>query len=253
MDNHMREEVENSEDEIHSKKMMDGEGYEKHAQEPYSDARIEGNGATDITPENSGAQSVNDVNDTATKDPAQREKRSRQTSNRNRAGNDDYHYDVDGGAFKKLMMVRNSTWRRSAPAAKPLSTGKAPKANGTGPGRRSLNNQSNSLSSLDKKRQDDVLKLIAYAKAKTNRPAVEIKPLPVGQFTVTNLSAAVTKGLNECHSLLLNWNAGPAKRIGKRCKVFWDGDEAWYYARVLNYDSHFDMHFVSFVYAKIEF
>jgi hypothetical protein len=73
---------------------------------------------------------------------------------------------------------------------------------------------------------------------------LETKPLPEGQFTVANLKAAVAKSALETNSLILNWHVGQAKRIGQRCKVYWDGDLAWYYARIINYDSVHDKHFI---------
>jgi hypothetical protein len=33
--------------------------------------------------------------------------------------------------------------------------------------------------------------------------------------------------------------------IGGNSKIWWDGDNKWFYARILNYDSFYDKHYVS--------
>ena len=32
--------------------------------------------------------------------------------------------------------------------------------------------------------------------------------------------------------------------IGSLCKVFWDGEDEWFYARILYYDKRYDRHLV---------
>jgi len=64
-----------------------------------------------------------------------------------------------------------------------------------------------------------------------------------------DLHEAVRQGLSESSvsSLmqLLDWNTPQVKKIGSLCKVFWDGEDEWFYARILNYDKNKDKHYVS--------
>lgn len=69
--------------------------------------------------------------------------------------------------------------------------------------------------------------------------------LPEGQTELADLDVAVAQGCKECTTLLLDWEASSAKMIGNLCKIWWDGDQRWFYARILNYDSHYDKYYVS--------
>ena len=69
-------------------------------------------------------------------------------------------------------------------------------------------------------------------------------PMPIGASDPLEFPAAIKKSVKDCSSLLLDWNQNAAKLIGATCKVFWDGDDEWFYARILNYDQRYDRHFV---------
>jgi len=71
------------------------------------------------------------------------------------------------------------------------------------------------------------------------------KTLPEGPNEVSDLEAAIKRGVRECSTLLVDWSSVPAKAIGSLCKVYWDGEDSWFYARVLNYDCHYRRYFVS--------
>ncbi len=101
------------------------------------------------------------------------------------------------------------------------------------------------LSSKERALEDTEEKFIVSAYAKSSRVAEAPKELPEGPIQQTDVNAAVKKGVKDCSSLLLNWNTKNAKIIGALCKVFWDGDNEWFYGRILNYDSHHNRHFVS--------
>ena len=77
---------------------------------------------------------------------------------------------------------------------------------------------------------------------KTTRPR---KVLPEGAVELPDLETAVKRGVKECSTLLLEWASPKAKMIGCLCKVYWDGEDTWFYARILNYDSFYDRHYVS--------
>ena len=79
-----------------------------------------------------------------------------------------------------------------------------------------------------------------------------IYALPVGPSKPMEMSAAIKKGVKECSKLLLDWSKPAAKLVGSLCKVFWDGENQWFYARILNYDCGFNQHYVSLSYLDIE-
>jgi hypothetical protein len=72
-----------------------------------------------------------------------------------------------------------------------------------------------------------------------------IYALPVGPSKPMEMSAAIKKGVKECSKLLLDWSKPAAKLVGSLCKVYWDGENQWFYARILNYDCGFNQHYVS--------
>jgi non-homologous end joining protein Ku len=88
-------------------------------------------------------------------------------------------------------------------------------------------------------------RLIALTQARSARAQNMYKSLPVGADEVIDLTSAVKKGVKESSCLLLDWTTREAKMVGSLCKVYWDGDKTWFYARILNYDSHYKRHFVS--------
>ena len=69
-------------------------------------------------------------------------------------------------------------------------------------------------------------------------------PLPDGPSKPMEMSAAIKKGVKECSALLLDWSKSAAKLVGSICKVFWDGENEWFYARILNYDCGYNRHYV---------
>lgn len=60
-----------------------------------------------------------------------------------------------------------------------------------------------------------------------------------------DIETAIKRGVKESSTLLLDWASPKAKMIGFLCKVYWDGEDTWFYARILNYDSFYDRHYVS--------
>ena len=75
-------------------------------------------------------------------------------------------------------------------------------------------------------------------------------PLPVGPSKPMEMITAIKRGVKECSSPLLDWSIPAAKLVGSICKVFWDGENEWFYARILNYDCGFNKHYVSVIYAR---
>lgn len=70
------------------------------------------------------------------------------------------------------------------------------------------------------------------------------KELKSTSSTHTDLSAAVKAGVKEACTPLVDWNCVEAKRIGAKCKVYWDGNKEWFYARILNYDREYDKYYI---------
>lgn len=89
-------------------------------------------------------------------------------------------------------------------------------------------------------------KIIALAKSCHKRIKSHFpKSLPTGPAELADLKSAVKQGVQECSTLILDWSSESGKRIGARCKVYWDGDDTWFYGRILNYDSYYDRYYVS--------
>ena len=78
----------------------------------------------------------------------------------------------------------------------------------------------------------------------------EVFPLPVGPSKPMEMITAIKRGVKECSSPLLDWSIPAAKLVGSICKVFWDGENEWFYARILNYDCGFNKHYVSMLHAS---
>jgi len=74
-----------------------------------------------------------------------------------------------------------------------------------------------------------------------------LKVIPEGPTFYPDIETAIVKSVEQCSSLLLDWLSPPVKLIGAVCKVFWDGDNEWFYARVLNYDSTTQMHYIYYL------
>ena len=88
-------------------------------------------------------------------------------------------------------------------------------------------------------------KHIARGRDRKSRAAKPRKELPEGAVELPSLEAAIKRGVKESSTLLLDWASPKAKMIGYSCKVYWDGEDTWFYARILNYDSFYDRHYVS--------
>ena len=78
-----------------------------------------------------------------------------------------------------------------------------------------------------------------------SKTAKQRRLLPEGAADLPDLAAAVERGVKESTTLLLDWSDPQIKLVGNTCKVFWDGENEWFYARVLNYDSFYRKHYVS--------
>jgi hypothetical protein len=86
---------------------------------------------------------------------------------------------------------------------------------------------------------------IAKCRERNSRSARPRKQLPEGAVELPNLETAIKRGVKESSTTLLDWSSPKAKMIGFTCKVYWDGEDTWFYARILNYDSFYDRHYVS--------
>jgi hypothetical protein len=76
------------------------------------------------------------------------------------------------------------------------------------------------------------------------------KPVSQTETTIcdlTDLSSAIKRGAKECSTPLMKWDLEGAKLVGKLCKVFWDGEDEWFYARILNFDSQSQKHFIYYI------
>lgn len=71
-----------------------------------------------------------------------------------------------------------------------------------------------------------------------------VKELPRGPSEELVLSDAIEKGVKGACRLLTNFQSVDAAFIGKLCKVYWDGENEWFYGRILNYDPINKMHFI---------
>jgi hypothetical protein len=79
------------------------------------------------------------------------------------------------------------------------------------------------------------------------KPRNVVVPLPEGASDEIGLADAIIKGVRECSTLLLDWSEPAAKLVGATCKVFWDGENEWFYARILNYDKGYNRHYVYYL------
>ena len=99
-------------------------------------------------------------------------------------------------------------------------------------------------------REKDQLRIeeefISMHKVTATKSQCNTSPLPVGPSKPMEMSAAIKKGVKECSKLLLDCKKPAAKLVGSICKVFWDGENEWFYARILNYDSGHNRHYVRY-------
>jgi hypothetical protein len=73
------------------------------------------------------------------------------------------------------------------------------------------------------------------------------KVLPGGQMELPTLNEAMNQSFLDISTPLCDWSTQAAKYIGCICKVYWDGEDEWYYSRILNYDPYHKKHYVSFI------
>ncbi len=85
------------------------------------------------------------------------------------------------------------------------------------------------------------------SRALRRRPAnvQQKKSLPEGPASLDDMNAAMRQSFLDISTPLCDWSIPEAKYIGCICKVYWDGEGEWFYARILNYDPHHKKHYVS--------
>ncbi len=71
--------------------------------------------------------------------------------------------------------------------------------------------------------------------------------------SISTVKDAIKYCVKQAPSVILDWTTPQARRIGKPCKVFWEGDEMWYYATILYYDQINDKYFVRVLQFTIPF
>jgi hypothetical protein len=72
-----------------------------------------------------------------------------------------------------------------------------------------------------------------------------VHPLRQGPWNVSDITDAIKCGVKESNTLLLDWTNPEVQKIGRLCKIYWDGEDKWFYARIINYDDAFKLHLVS--------
>lgn len=100
-----------------------------------------------------------------------------------------------------------------------------------------------------KQKQDDALEEIfmeTYLSAESQLRIIKVPSVTVETKDFDDQLSAVKYSVKECSTMLLDWTSTEAHRIGAQCKVFWDGECEWFYARILNYDRIQKRHFVRF-------
>ena len=129
-----------------------------------------------------------------------------------------------------------------------MSTGAASSSSGTKESKK--NKHSGSVSAApaivviparEREQQSVEEEFMRNNKGKMRRKRV---PMPIGASDPLEFPAAIKKSVKDCSTLLLDWNQSAAKLIGATCKVYWEGDNEWFYGRILNYDQRYDRHFV---------
>lgn len=103
------------------------------------------------------------------------------------------------------------------------------------------------LTSKEKAMHDVEEKFIVQASLKRSFSDAGTKALPDGPFDLLDESAAIARSFQEISQLLTNFSSFESKLIGSLCKVYWDGECKWFYARILNYDHHHKRHYVRFI------
>jgi hypothetical protein len=100
------------------------------------------------------------------------------------------------------------------------------------------------------KQREEILRedaLLSDYEARLSRliPVQYIYKLREKPCKVSGVSEAIAIGLRESNTLPLDWTDPQVRLIGRGCKVYWDGDDAWYYARIVHYDAVHKKHLVS--------
>ena len=72
------------------------------------------------------------------------------------------------------------------------------------------------------------------------RPSAECS----GPIENENLAGGILKSVLDCACLLGSWSSTGTYYIGHLCSVYWDGEESWFSARILNYDEVTKKHFL---------
>ena len=85
-------------------------------------------------------------------------------------------------------------------------------------------------------------RIIADMLAKKQRKKKPKATEPLNE--VNNLLTAVQLATAESASLLSDWTSPKSKYVGCLCRVYWEGDLDWFEARILNYNSTTDKHFL---------
>lgn len=123
--------------------------------------------------------------------------------------------------------------------------------------KRRLKADSNPVHKKIKKVQVDVAAMNPKADAMENALIVRAKEeqqlimrhakrtIAVGATELPSVESAVKKGVKDSCALVIDFVSPETKHIGKLCKVYWDGENQWFYARILYYDSQHDKYFVS--------
>ena len=78
-------------------------------------------------------------------------------------------------------------------------------------------------------------------KPRQQKPSVESGTDPMDPM---DMMEAIQVSVQTCSAPLVDWNQNAAKLIGATCKIYWDGEDEWFYARILNYDRQSDRHYV---------
>lgn len=96
------------------------------------------------------------------------------------------------------------------------------------------------LQALDEAEEEIIQEHLNRDQAKQPR-----QQLPEGPQNVGNMMLALVKSMQETTSLITDWSSPACRVLGSTCKVYWDGELQWFYARILNYDSFYDRYYVS--------
>lgn len=103
------------------------------------------------------------------------------------------------------------------------------------------------LSNKDKEEEkilERIMNLAALANESHKRSLLPIS-LPIKKTSVVStLELAILRSVDECTTLINDWSSNSAQLIGRLCKVYWEEEFTWFYARILNYDSKFNRHYI---------